>query len=346
MKIIEPPFLTTSFSESGRKTKRRIANILSSKTKRAGVIFIVTLILLAGVAGASVSVENDIFYGLFGETKEQTLYDLSSYIMINDGPARLSNMRHKNLDSTEADEQRNMGIDLMLDMNFHLGAFTAENRTEIRPYGRSYSFETPFELMGEERSNAIMENYAVIIMSLVEDLDYVEWSYSGLSGGEKTMRLSFDDACNMTGVNIKLADTEADIYSLIRLTGLYQSQGMLGYYTTSEINCFEDSAFVITPDGVKNEQTLDIFLRAVEHGVPSSLKFSNRGVNIGIVRTDGSKFLCDVWENEKLHSLYGYTGLQIIRMGKRADFYLTRDENEPYMLFSIEEGEAYEQKKY
>lgn len=354
MKKIKPPFLSTSFSESGKKAKLRIENILSSKVKRVGSMLIAGLVLSAGAAGAVVSIEKNLFYEPFVGC-EKTIYDLSSTVIINDGPAWLWSCRHKNLDRIEADEEHNIVIDSLLEMHRYLGSFATENRAESRPCGRIYWFETPFELMGENRSNEIMKNCAIILMSLIEDLDYVEWSYPTLSGGEKSMRLSMEEACDIAGGNIKFVDEESDIYGLIRLTELYRNQGKLGYYTVSEIDRFEDEAFIIANDDIENEQVLTDFLRAAEHRVPSELKVAVKGENIGILETDGYTFRFTCWDYEQLYSSKEYNNLQIVRTGARADFYLTgidnfywtsSDEDEPYLLFSIEKGDKHNEKTY
>ncbi len=57
--FIEPPFLSTSFSESGEKAKERFANILSTKTKKLGAGLIALAAVTAFSAGALVACKSE-----------------------------------------------------------------------------------------------------------------------------------------------------------------------------------------------------------------------------------------------------------------------------------------------
>ena len=110
MKKIKPPFLSTSFFEEGKNAKRRFANILNSKAKKVGVMLIIISVLFAGIAGAAVTIRKN----MFAELDEPTLYDEAGILFTDGMEYYLSSFRHENLFETKADEQRNMGIDLVL----------------------------------------------------------------------------------------------------------------------------------------------------------------------------------------------------------------------------------------
>ena len=57
MKKIKPPFLSTSFSESGKGAKRRFANILSTKRRKAGTVLIAATLTGVLCFGALVACE-------------------------------------------------------------------------------------------------------------------------------------------------------------------------------------------------------------------------------------------------------------------------------------------------
>ena len=354
MKKIKPPFLSTSFSESGKSAKRRLANILNSKAKKVGVALVTISVIFVGAAGASVAVRKN----MFAELDEPTLYDEAGILFTDGMEFYLSSFRHENLVGTEADEQYNRAIDLTLEISRYLGEFTTENRTDAKSYGRVYHFETPFELMGEERSNDIMEACAITMIALVGDLEYVEWSYPGLEGGKVTKTITAEEADDRMDRELKKLRTELDLHYLSKATRIYQLKGDFGYYTWTENKYFESIALRITPDGLENKHLLDIFLRALDYGVPTELRFVwQRGDNkiMGIVKTDGIDFWFDSSsfdidsvndDNIKYYFNEWYTGLEIRRHGERADFYLTSENKEPNLLFSIEEGEEYEEAIY
>ena len=50
-KYINPPTLSTSFSESGKSAKKRFDNILNTKAKKAGVLAFVLVLLLVSIIG-------------------------------------------------------------------------------------------------------------------------------------------------------------------------------------------------------------------------------------------------------------------------------------------------------
>lgn len=354
MKRIKPPFLSTSFSESGKKAKRRLANILDTKAKKAGAVLISFLVLFVGAAGTAVSIKNELFTAF----DEHTLYDEAGYLFVDSEEFYLSNYRHENLDRKKSDEQYNMAIDFYLEISRYLGEFSTENRTATKPYGRVYRFETPFELMGEKRSNDIMKACAITMIALVGDLEYVEWSYPGLEGGERTGRITAEEADDLMGRDIKQLSTEMELKYLSKSTRINQLKGNFGYYTESENKYFESIAFRITPDGLENEQLLDIFLRALDYGVPTELRFvwqPGKVKLMGIVKTDGTDFWFDSSsfdidsvsdDNIKYYFNERYTGLEIRRQGERADFYLTSENKESNLIFSIEKGEKYYAKTY
>jgi len=55
---IKPPALSTSFSESGKRAKKRFDNILNTKVKKTGVIAFVIIVMLMGIIGTLVACKN------------------------------------------------------------------------------------------------------------------------------------------------------------------------------------------------------------------------------------------------------------------------------------------------
>ena len=50
-RYITPPILSTSFSESGRRAKKRFENILNTKARKTSVLAFVLVLLVTGAAG-------------------------------------------------------------------------------------------------------------------------------------------------------------------------------------------------------------------------------------------------------------------------------------------------------
>ena len=58
-KLIKPPSLSTNFSESGKRAKKRFENILNTKAKKTGWIAVVAIVLLISIMGAILGMGNN-----------------------------------------------------------------------------------------------------------------------------------------------------------------------------------------------------------------------------------------------------------------------------------------------
>ncbi len=57
---MKTPFLTTNFTESGKRVKNRFANILNTKMKRCGAVVLLLAVLISGVCAALVACKREV----------------------------------------------------------------------------------------------------------------------------------------------------------------------------------------------------------------------------------------------------------------------------------------------
>lgn len=57
--FIQPPKLSTSFSETGKSAKQRFDNILNTKTKKTGILVFISIVLITFIAGTLIACTNN-----------------------------------------------------------------------------------------------------------------------------------------------------------------------------------------------------------------------------------------------------------------------------------------------
>ena len=351
MKKIKPPFLSTSFSESGKSAKRRFANILAIKRRKAGAAIVA--LALAGVlcAGALVACEVDN-----GPAAPES--NLTSAGLYDDYVQELYALRQ-----TVLDEESANSIAKALGIADTFGNYTLS----VEDNDLKFVFETPFSEMGQYDCFKKASIYSDVIGALIDAQVDVKW------GSPESMNISFspdhgrawegEDAFKEYLTEIGFAKTKEPSLRVA--------------LESADVEEFKKNAVVVYYDRVENQAILQDFLQAVrEHreaaldilqytveGDPILTRIQGNGRNFGGgIDSSRDKFL----GGETFYDCGMYYDLRIFKDGDTAHFYLVNDpkltlqeiveyslssriyENPPefQQLFFIEEGEAYEEAIY
>jgi hypothetical protein len=112
---IKPPSLSTSFSESGKRAKKRFDNILNTKTKKTGVFAFALVLMLIGVIGTMVACESQTkkvllehtsLQQLMGQKKEAVIDELR----INESNAKVEKQNNEEQYSFETTIENNLCV--------------------------------------------------------------------------------------------------------------------------------------------------------------------------------------------------------------------------------------------
>ncbi|MGN1097287.1 MAG: M56 family metallopeptidase, partial [Clostridia bacterium] len=353
------PLLSTSFSQSGKSAKKRLTNVLNTRAKRAGAAVIIMAAAGIIAAGAFVALRSEPASKPADEkTFAERLYE-TKHPYVGDMSANGETVR-------------------VLGMAEELGNFTNELHTSAEPYGWTLHFGTEFAEKGENLNNEKMENYAVLLMSLTDNLSYVEWDYPIYNGTTVSRALSARSA--VPDVNIKeMGESPEKIETLLGIIEYDKSFENSVYVALSsaDVEDFKKNALVIGNDGAENLGKLNEFLNKVALEQAAALdivQYTHEGDPI-LMRlcTDGNSFWGgeydghDQYRGDKDYYNFGaYPYLKISRIGDSVEFYLVKDENltideindyllssrlienppEFRILFYLEEGESYEEAIY
>ncbi|MBO4461724.1 MAG: DUF4825 domain-containing protein [Lachnospiraceae bacterium] len=101
------------------------------------------------------------------------------------------------------------------------GEFTNELHTSEEPYGWTLSFSGELNTKkSREDTEELLTKYGAVILSMVENLSYVEFKYID-NGEEVTVKVTSEDASAYIGTDVKkAAESVADLQRLIKLLGI------------------------------------------------------------------------------------------------------------------------------
>lgn len=274
-KHIKTPFLSTSFSESGKSAKKRLGNILSTRKKRFGAVIISVILVAAVAAGAFVTLGAGRKTGPAPEA-EVSLAE------------RLYATKHAYV----GDASANGRTASALGISAELGGFTNQLQTSQEPYGWRLNFEAnPYE--GNSESVDKMSAYAAVLLALVDNLGYVEWSYPG---NEAAAQLSAEGASKIIGRDIKsAAETPEELDILLSELRLFDYKNEIYTALTKvSLESFMDNALVIGADGVRDIGKLNEFMNMCAMKLPAKLDvvhFTVEGDPLLLrIQTDGDNF--------------------------------------------------------
>ena len=352
-KTIKPPFLSTSFSEEGKNAKRRFANILTTKRRKAGAAIVAAALAGTLSIGALVACESRS--------------ELQEYL---DGPGSIMSINLYDyytqelydLRQTSLDEESVNRIAETLDIAYTFGNYTLS----VEDNDLKFVFETPFIKMGQYDCFKKAKIYSDVIGALIDAPVDVEWD------SPESMNISF---------SLNAAedwDSEEAFKEYLTEIGFAKTKepSMREALEGADVEEFKKNAVIINHDKVENqevlrsflsdigehrESTLDI-LRYTKEGDPLLIRVQGNGRNFGCVR-DGSR---DRFGSGDSFYDYGlYYDLKIFKQDKVAYFYLvnqpeltfedimqymlssTIQDPKPFLyLFAIEEGEEYEEAIY
>ncbi len=243
-KYISPPFLSTSFSESGKKAKDRFANILDTGTKKSGAGIIALAVVTVFAVGALVACKNERPAPLEEET------------ILTGKATELYALRGGDIDE----------ITSALDIAGRLGPFeteinygdgTADNMPEVM-----LSFAEPFGEKGEYDCCRIMLQYADLILILEPELNSVAWrDGSGGTEWHNPRKADTGDGTNAGAFARRYAGAMAEI----------ESPTVREYLEAAEPEEFREHALVLNYMGAENRPLLDTFLEDVKNRRPASL---------------------------------------------------------------------------
>ena len=320
-KYITPPRLTTSFSESGKSAKRRFANILDTRTRRIGAAVIIIALVAAIAAGAVIA---------FDKGGRRTGPTPESEVGLAE---RLFETKHAYV----GDASANGRTASALGISAVLGAFTNELHTSDEPYGWRLNFKT-----NTDKSIDPMSNYAVVLMALVDNLGYVEWTYPGNSAAA---RLTAEGASEIIGRDVKsAAKTEADLEELLLQLGFHDRVNEIyTALTEAPVEDFVAGAFAVRRKEIQNVDKLRSFLEALNNKTPAELDIVQRTVEGDpiLIRalTDGENcwmgeyYGYDRFMGTDSPTFYGYGPYEYLKIfvdDSYAGIYLTNDENLTY----------------
>lgn len=363
-KPIKPPFLSTSFSESGRNAKRRFANILNTRRRKAGAVIIAAAVLAVGIGGTAIAFraqENRT------EAEDGVNYREKAFVrqLIDSGHPYVGDMP---ANSKTAD---------LLGISDRFGGFTNELQTREEPYGWRLNFkENRYEAFSAAADN-YMNGYAAVLMALIDNLNYVEWTFPGTA---EVGRLTADEASDLTGVDIKsAAGTKEELKSLLQKMGLWRIKYEMSMPSGTELLTYmEANDLVLGQEQVIRPEKLNEFLMRLSKGYPADIDIVlyNKDVpgspNVMQLAYDGDSFSGSEYNHygpmfSSYWNPYGpYKHLKIFKDGNVAYFYLVNDpeltlreifeyslssriyENPPefQQLFFIEEENPYEEAVY
>ncbi len=351
---IRPPFLTTSFSEDGKRAKKRFENILNTRAKRLGTVFIVIAVIACTAIGAVVTV------GQKGQEKPQ----------LPDKPQTLARQLFDTKHPYVGDAAANGETLRALGIGTEIGSYTVELQTSSEPYGLILHFDDRGTLR-RNRLDGKMENYAKLILALTDNLGYVQWDYP-YRGGKPSSAVYSDDSIKAIGKSAEAVEAylEEINYSEEILTSIKER------LTDTDIETFKRDALVINDDGsAQNIQKLNEFLNLVTMdsvGILDIVHYnSESGTALIRVQSDGTGFYCGERDingdaQGEYHDLGKYRYLKIFRDGAQAQFELLNDASltqqdifsylldssipdympEFFPLFTLEEGEKYAEAIY
>ncbi len=347
-KEIRPPFLTTSFSQSGKKVKKRLSEIFDSRARRAGGIILAAAVVLCVLAGISVAVG---YKAPLPKREEKTLAQ------------RLYETRHSYVGDASANGEtlRKLGI------SESIGPYKMELGTEKPPYSLHLSFDESFDESNIHRMN----DYALLLMALIDNLDEVSWSYPSEDG------TAFSKAEPTEGLKEK-GKSEEGIAELLETLSYWETRNDSDekQLREAETEEFSKNALIIDGDEVRNVGKLNEFFNLLVMHDSVKLDIVNweqDGVYLKRIRSSENGFICHETNGEKdsngepkvISSKY-YKYFRIFKDGKTAYFMLVDDESltlreiqeymlssaitenppEFKMLFFMEEGESYEEYIY
>lgn len=110
-----------------------------------------------------------------------------------------------------------------LDWAEHLGAATNELKTSQQPYRWTFNFVEAVPAAGEERFLVTLENYACVLLALVDNCDEIGWCYQ-VTGEERTGYIDAAAASARLGQDIKAyGQSPEQVQQLLDNLGIRQS---------------------------------------------------------------------------------------------------------------------------
>ncbi len=312
MKNITPPRLSTAFSESGKSAKRRIGEILNTKTKRLGAGLAALAVFAAVCAGACL---------MFGQRTPRRTPEAEVSLA-----ERLYATKHPYV----GDASANGMTASALGISASLGGFTNELFTDAEPYGWRLNFENAPNSKYDK-----MSAYAAALLALVDNLGYVEWSYPGY---EAVPCLTAEGASEMLGRDIKsAADSEETLASLLEDLGLFDYHNELYEALTGvSLEEFAENALIIRDNAPENIGKLRELLNVLAFDEPAALKvvrYIDGEPTALCLRSDGDRFWGAEYDGYVSSGKTGdgyfdfgpYNHLKIMREGSEVYFYLVND---------------------
>ncbi|MFI3325483.1 MAG: hypothetical protein R3Y35_04835 [Clostridia bacterium] len=183
---MKTPYLSTSFSENGKKAKNRFANILNTNEKKLGIVFIIIVIILLVIfstifSTSSTEISNELLYSQMGLEKE----DIFENINLNENDMNIESTDiYSNYVFEHKIDGQNCSVSLIFYEDFLMGyQLIFEN-----DYSNEY-----FESMKTEFSEKLGTNYIYTQMNegLINNYD---WS---IENGDFLSKMSSDDTTSL-----------------------------------------------------------------------------------------------------------------------------------------------------
>lgn len=160
---MKKPFLSTAFSENGKKAKRRIEGIFS-KNKKMSIILLLAVLALTAAGGAFITYENA---GIIGGADGPTAIYVGDTSDLEKTADELYSKKLKYIGNAS-------GVGALMQKQKSLGdRIGMELQTTDEPYGVICKYSTPLPEDTEE-----MKRQAAVLICLIDNAGYVSYVFS------------------------------------------------------------------------------------------------------------------------------------------------------------------------
>ncbi len=309
---IKPPYFSTNFSAEGKNAKRRFENILNTKAKRAGAAVIALLVIAAALTGAIAVIRKPS-----APPEKTTLIQ------------RLYDAKHDYV----GDMSKNGEIANVLGISAELGEYETQLYTSKEPYGWEFKFT---EIAKDEAElDYKMNQYAPILMALIGNLEYVQWS----NPGREAVVCDAYEASLRVGRNIReFGQSPEALAELLNLVG-YGAEYGKDLFDTVDVEEFAENALIIKGEQTENIGVLNEFFNNSvlgNHAVLDVLTYTKEGDPILTrIVSDASGFRGAEYDGydrftdaeNPYYSFGPYKHLKIFKQYGCTEFYLVNDPN-------------------